>query len=244
MKADNKEWFTCGLTGAVYPKNQVTHADYLRPSISQLIKAENPNWNGKGYISVEALNKYREQYVEQLLKDESGDLNNLQKQVLQSMRMSQMVSRDIEPEMERDLTIGERLADKIAEFGGSWAFILSFFSFLIGWILINLFLLGNKAYDPYPFILLNLILSCLAAIQAPIIMMSQNRQEDKDRTRSQHDYQVNLKAELEIQQLHEKLDHLMLGYSQRMLEIQQIQLETMNNIIEQLKIKPEEQKEP
>jgi uncharacterized membrane protein len=133
-------------------------------------------------------------------------------------------------EFEQQLTFGERLADKIAEFGGSWRFIIIFFVILSLWIAINSLTLILKPFDPYPFILLNLILSCLASIQAPIIMMSQNRQEDKDRLRAEHDYRINLKAELEIRHLHEKIDHLLMNQWQRLLEIQEIQMELMEEL--------------
>ena len=115
--------------------------------------------------------------------------------------------------------MGEALADRIATFGGSWKFIIVFGSVLGTWIVINALVLRAKPFDPYPFILLNLILSCLAAIQAPVIMMSQNRQEAKDRLRSEHDYRINLKAELEIRHLHEKLDHLLSHQWERLAEI-------------------------
>lgn len=105
-------------------------------------------------------------------------------------------------------TLGQRLADRIAEFGGSWTFILSFLGFIVVWMVINLIQLLSAPFDPYPFILLNLVLSCLAALQAPVIMMSQNRQEAKDRLRSEHDYHINLKAEREVREIHEKLDYL------------------------------------
>ena len=128
------------------------------------------------------------------------------------------------------LTLGEALADRIATFGGSWRFIIVFGSVLLVWILINTIALAAKPFDPYPFILLNLILSCLAAIQAPVIMMSQNRQETKDRLRSENDYRVNLKAELEIRHLHEKVDHLLSRQWERLAEIQQIQIELLSEV--------------
>jgi uncharacterized membrane protein len=108
-----------------------------------------------------------------------------------------------------NLTFGQRAADKIATFGGSWTFIISFFSILTVWIVFNVYALHNKGFDPYPFILLNLILSCLASIQAPIIMMSQNRQEEKDRERAEWDLKINEKAEAEIREISKKLTILM-----------------------------------
>lgn len=119
---------------------------------------------------------------------------------------------------EEKLTVGQRVADKVAAFGGSWGFIISFFSFILIWIALNVFILMNKGFDPYPFILLNLLLSCLAAIQAPIIMMSQNRMEEKDRARAIRDYNVNLKAELEIIQIMEKLEILMQQHEEHRAE--------------------------
>ncbi len=108
----------------------------------------------------------------------------------------------------KPLSLGDRMADKIADFGGSWTFILSFIGFLVIWILFNIYWLNNKGFDPYPFILLNLILSCIAALQAPVIMMSQNRQEEKDRERAKEDFKINQMAEEEIRSLHKKLDLL------------------------------------
>ncbi|MEX1313730.1 MAG: DUF1003 domain-containing protein [Desulfotignum sp.] len=135
------------------------------------------------------------------------------------------------------MTLGEALADRIATFGGSWRFILFFGFVLMFWILINTIALAARPFDPYPFILLNLILSCLAAIQAPVIMMSQNRQEAKDRLRSEHDYRINLKAELEIRHLHEKIDHLLSRQWERLAEIQEIQIELLSEVAALKKIR-------
>ncbi|MFZ1296603.1 MAG: DUF1003 domain-containing protein, partial [Saprospiraceae bacterium] len=133
------------------------------------------------------------------------------------------------------LSPGQRLADLVASFGGSWTFILTFFGFIAIWIVINIFWFKNQQFDPYPFILLNLILSCIASLQAPIIMMSQNRQEEKDRERSKKDYMINLKSELEIRMLHEKLDHLILHQQRELIEIQKLQIEMMNDIMNKIK---------
>jgi uncharacterized membrane protein len=122
------------------------------------------------------------------------------------------------------------LSDRIASFGGSWRFIILFGAVLLFWIILNAVFLLNRGFDPYPFILLNLILSCLAAIQAPIIMMSQNRAEARDRLRAENDYKVNLKAELEIRTLHEKIDHLLQRQYSRLFEIQQIQIELLEQL--------------
>jgi uncharacterized membrane protein len=120
----------------------------------------------------------------------------------------------------------------VASFGGSWRFILVFAAVMVAWMALNTWLLAQEAFDPFPYILLNLMLSCLAAVQAPVIMMSQNRQEARDRARARNDYLVNLKAELEIRLLHEKLDHLLRHQWERLLEIQEIQIELMNELVQ------------
>jgi len=123
------------------------------------------------------------------------------------------------------------MADRVASFGGSWTFILSFLAVLVAWVVFNtVTILNAERFDPFPYILLNLVLSCIAAVQAPLIMMSQHRQEAKDRLRAENDYRVNLKAEVEIRQLHEKLDHLLIRQWERFTEIQQIQLELMEDL--------------
>lgn len=131
-------------------------------------------------------------------------------------------------------TFGQKVADKVADFGGSWTFILSFMFFLVAWIIANVYFLMNKGFDPYPFILLNLILSCIAALQAPIIMMSQNRQEEKDRERAKKDFQVNLKAEEEIRILKKKLDHILEHQHNELLKIQNAQIKLLEDIKSQL----------
>lgn len=166
-----------------------------------------------------------------LILDEELHLKKLNELVKQSMTEEKMLSEKlIELETDQHLTSGQRLADKIAEFGGSWTFILSFFAVLTLWILLNVSILRQQAFDPYPFILLNLILSCVAALQAPVIMMSQNRQEDKDRRRARSDYMVNLKAEMEVRGLHSKIDLLIAEQMQHLFRIQQMQLDLLEKI--------------
>ena len=139
--------------------------------------------------------KFRHDYVKEVLEDEIGELTALDHEVVDSLQQHEILSENIGKEFEKDLSFGERLSDRIASFGGSWPFIILFGAVLFVWIIFNTIMLASRAFDPYPFILLNLILSCLAAIQAPIIMMSQNRSEARDRARSENDYKVNLKAE-------------------------------------------------
>ena len=154
--------------------------------------------------------------------------------MLDAIKNNSILSENIEDEIEGKLTLGQRLADKIAMFGGSWTFIIVFFSFILVWMSINILMLSAKPFDPYPFILLNLILSCLAAIQAPIIMMSQNRKEQKDRQRGEHDYKINLKAELEIKLLSEKIDHMIVHQNKILLEIQEIQTDYLEDLINKM----------
>jgi uncharacterized membrane protein len=207
-------------------------AAVIRPAIADLIRAQCPRWSADGFLCLLDLNRYRSQYVENLLQAEKGELTDLERDVLAAMARHETVAQHVDSEYEQTLTFGERLSDRIAFFGGSWRFISVFFLVLAAWIAVNSVLFLWRPFDPYPFILLNLILSCLASIQAPIIMMSQNRQEAKDRLRSEHDYRVNLKAELEIRHLHEKMDHLLNHQWERLVEIQRVQLEIMHELLD------------
>jgi uncharacterized membrane protein len=202
----------------------------VRPVVADLIRKRTGAWSEEGWICSEDLQKYRHEYVGSLLEAEKGELSSLEQEVLESIRQQDILSRNPEEELESSLTAGQRLADRIANFGGSWKFITLFAVILFLWMFVNSVLLLTRPFDPYPYIFLNLILSCLAAVQAPVIMMSQNRQEDRDRLRAMHDYQVNLKAELEIRQLHQKLDHLLYNQWERLIEIQDIQLELINEV--------------
>jgi uncharacterized membrane protein len=212
-------------------KKAMFAAALIRPAIIDQIQQSVPDFSIKGHICAEDLNRFRFQYVRGLMTSEKGELSALDHDVLESLRQQELLASDINVEFEKKLTFGEALADKIAEFGGSWKFMILFGSVLLVWISINSIVLFLKPFDPYPFILLNLVLSCLAAIQAPVIMMSQNRQEAKDRMRSEQDYRVNLKAELEIRHLHEKIDHLLSRQWERLVEIQEIQMELMTELL-------------
>lgn len=207
---------------------------YMRDTIFSYIRENYPEFTPDDYVSRKELDRIRRSYLLQLITAENDDISLVEQQVVEAITGNRILSEDIEPIIENQLSVGQRAADKIAEFGGSWKFIISFFVVLIAWIAMNAWFLGRTPFDPYPFILLNLILSCLAAIQAPIIMMSQNRVEQKDRMRSENDYKVNLKAELEIKLLHEKIDHLTFIQSKRMLEVQQVQVDYLEDILEKM----------
>lgn len=220
----------CQICGKTKKNVTLLPAEILRPAIENLIREKYPYWNRDGFICRDDLNKYRFEYVKSLMELEHGELTTLEKDVLDSIKNEELISTSVDKQFDAKLTFGQRLSDKIAEFGGSWKFIIIFLLIIFIWMGINSYLLLTKPFDHYPFILLNLVLSCLAAIQAPVIMMSQNRQEVKDRLRGVYDYKINLKAELEIRQLHQKLDHLLMHQWERLLEIQEIQLEFMSEL--------------
>ena len=205
-------------------------AAIIRPAVAQLILETTGAWDEGGWICLEDLQKFRQQYVENLLRAEKGELTDLENEVVESLREHEILTSLPDAAFEADLTLGQRLADRIATFGGSWAFITLFGVVILIWMMTNTFVLATRPFDPYPFILLNLVLSCLAALQAPVIMMSQNRQEARDRSRATHDYQINLKAELEIRHLHQKVDHLLSHQWERLVEIQEIQMELINEV--------------
>jgi len=212
-------------------RSNLKPAALVRNGVVAEILRDFPAWSSReGFICSRDLDEYRMRYVQEMLLAEKGELSALEEEVVQSIQRQETLSSDVEEEFGRSLSFGERLSDAMADRGGSWTFIVAFLLFLAAWIVWNSRGLLANTFDPYPYILLNLVLSCLAAIQAPIIMMSQNRQEAKDRLRSQNDYRVNLKAELEIRHLHEKVDHLLTRQWERLMEIQQIQLELMEEM--------------
>jgi uncharacterized membrane protein len=198
------------------------------PAVAELILRATGSWSDKGWICTADLQRYRHEYVKSLLEAERGELTALDNEVLESLRQQEILSRNPEAELQAGLTSGQRLADRVAAFGGSWRFLILFAVVLVLWIAVNSVAMIMRPFDPYPYIFLNLVLSCLAAIQAPVIMMSQIRQEARDRLHATHDYQVNLKAELEIRHLHQKIDHLLSHQWERLVEIQEIQMELIN----------------
>jgi uncharacterized membrane protein len=207
----------------------------------EIISKEYPGWGGSEYVCKEDFNHLRTKYIHNLLKADKGELSTLEEQVMRSLKEEELLSKNINVEFDDKLTLGQRFADKLADYAGSWRFIGLFMGILLLWIIINsIVIVISRPFDPYPFILLNLVLSCIAALQAPVIMMSQNRQEAKDRLRSEHDYMVNLKAELEIRNLHDKLDHLIVNQWQRLLEIQEIQVELMEELANKKSDEPAE----
>lgn len=229
MKAHDRGGAQCAICGKTFPARQLHRFDELRPALQALI-AEKVSTVGDDALICDAdLAQYRRAYVEKLLNEERGELSELDRRVLDSFEKGvltvQSVARAaLEP---TSRSPGERAADTVASFGGSWSFIFSFCTVLVLWMAVNVSGLLSGPFDPYPFILLNLLLSCVAALQAPVIMMSQKRQEEKDRQRAENDYMVNLRAELEIRQLHEKIDHQMARQWDRLAELQQIQIDLL-----------------
>jgi uncharacterized membrane protein len=230
----SKAIFKSDVSGIEFPVKEKVNGSAIRLPIFNLIKAEHPEFSSDHCIANAELNMYREKYISKYLNTEISQLSNLQKNVIQAINDDKSFVAKVEEEVD-NRTIGQVVADKVAAFGGSWTFIIAFFIFIAIWISSNVFVLLNKGFDPYPFILLNLILSCIAALQAPVIMMSQNRQEEKDRERAKKDYMINLKSELEIRMLDEKLDHLIMHQQQELIEIQKVQIEMMNDILERIK---------
>lgn len=207
----------------------------IRDVIYDFIKKDYPDFTEDKCISIIELNNFRKNYLSYLIEKERGELEEIDKDVMNAINSNSILSENIEEDLDEHVTFGEKIADKVAAFGGSWTFIITFFLFIMCWMILNVWIFKNKSFDPYPFILLNLILSCLAALQAPIIMMSQNRQEQKDRMRAENDYKVNLKAELEIKLLSEKIDHLLVHQNKKLLQIQEIQTDYLEDLTKDIK---------
>jgi uncharacterized membrane protein len=217
----------CQVCQKNFKMDEVMKAELLEEPIVQMIREKHPEWSSEGFICFADLYLFRARYVAEILKTSSQEIYCLEKEM---GKEEQPVSRNLNREFESSLTLGERLSDGLANFGGSWTFIGIFMAMMVIWMGINGFALLEKPFDPFPYILLNLVLSCLAAIQAPVIMMSQNRQEAKDRLRAEHDYEINLKAEIEIRKLHERMDHLLMHQWQHLMDIQQLQVNLMEEI--------------
>jgi uncharacterized membrane protein len=218
---------TCCVCRKKFSEREVVPDAVIQDAITQLIRHDHPDWSSESFICRPDLLRYRMNYVESLLESEKGELGSIEKEVVDSLRQHEVLAMNVDVESEKTWTFGERLSDRLADVAGSWSFLIGFAIFMSAWIIMNSIVLYWRPVDPYPFILLNLMLSCLASVQAPVILMSQNRQAAKDRLRSQHDYQVNLKAELEIRHLNEKLDHLLSHQWERLVQIQQVQIQML-----------------
>ena len=235
---------TCQICKKEFPYNNLFPINMIRNSIFNALRSEHPDIDSNGFICYPDLREIRTEYIEKLIREDKGALTSFEKEVLDSLSSQDILAENVNKKFEKKLTIGHRMADRVARFGGSWKFILSFLALLVVWMILNTFFVRNEGFDPYPFILLNLVLSCLAALQAPIIMMSQNRQAERDRLQANEEYCTNLKAELEIQHLQSKLDLFMKNQWESLLELQRIQIELTEDIIlhkKQLRRKKDEE---
>lgn len=228
MALKNKQIRDC-VSGQPLKRRDAVNIENMRPALLDFVRQFHPDIPHQGYMSRKLIEKYRSRFISELLREERGELSALENEVIESLESHDTLAENIEDDYEGHRSLGDRVADAVATFGGSWTFIISFCAFLAVWMGINLIMGAQEAFDAYPFILLNLVLSTIAALQAPVIMMSQRRQEQKDRLRALNDYKVNLKAELEIRHLHEKVDHLLNRQWERLTEIQQIQIEMMRD---------------
>ena len=230
MAKAQKIYHMCAVCGKEFLEREVVSGATVRDTLSELILRDHPDWSPNAFICRADLSRYNTDYVKALIESEKGELSSIENEVLDSLRQHELLAMNVDVESEKMWTFGEKLSDRMADFAGSWPFLIGFGIFMAAWIIMNSLVLYWRPFDPFPFILLNLLLSCLAAIQAPIIMMSQKRQEAKDRLRSQHDYQINLKAELEIRHLNEKLDHLLTHQWERLVQIQQVQIQMLSQL--------------
>lgn len=213
----------------------MAHQDYVHlktidTDIRSFILQKNKKLTIESQIPFITFMNYHFEYIKEKIIQDQNETKKINQEMLEQLKNKQIISQNLNTTINQKATFGQKSADAIAKFGGSWPFIFLFVVILGSWILLNTLHFFGLSFDRYPFILLNLVLSCLAAIQAPIIMMSQNRQATRDRIAADHDYQTNLKAELGISLLHEKIDYLMSQQWQQMLELQQLQIELLTQL--------------
>ncbi len=244
QRTPTQEHVTCQVCGQAKDLGEVWPGELVQGEILETIQKDHPLCCRDGYICLQDLNRYRIAYVQEVLDRTAGEVAALNDEAARSSQEFEIISRNINIEFEKELTFWERLSDRVAAFGGSWGFILSFFAVVALWIVINAGILLAHPFDPYPYIFLNLVLSGLAGVQAPIILMSQNRQDAKDRLRAEHDYRLGLKSELELRHLHEKMDLLLTHQWRRLLEIQRLQMEVLEELASKTAAKAEAPKQP
>ncbi|WP_290745313.1 DUF1003 domain-containing protein [Amaricoccus sp.] len=220
----------CAVCGGRFRRAALGRLAAESDGVAELVRRDRPGLGPDALICRDDRARYRRMRIERLLEAERGDLGALEREVLASLEAGAPVAEDVEGVYAERLGFGARAADAVAALGGSWLFIGGFCGLLLMWMALNVTGLAFRPFDPYPFILLNLVLSCVAALQAPIIMMSQRRQEEKDRLRAENDYKVNLKAELEIRHLHEKIDRHLASQWERLAEIQRAQIEMIEEL--------------
>lgn len=215
-------------------KKKLTNESIIDESLKEIFETKFPSPHEQDInICDDCINNLRIDYIKYILELNKDELSQSEEKIIESYKAKELVTKNTELDFITKQTFGDKAADMIAFFGGSWYFILFFLAVIIIWITINTIVLLQKPFDPYPFILLNLLLSCLSALQAPIILMSQNRQAIKDRIRAENDYMTNLKAEFEIQFIHAKLDQLIKNQWERLLKVQKIQIELLDKLNKQ-----------
>lgn len=225
---------TCSLCGRSHPASRVVHARGLRRALAEHLELRHPGrWSAEAHVCLDCRNEARIELLLAELERERGELSAVEAEVARKAAGHLVIAEQIDEEFQRSITPGQRIADHVARVGGSWPFVVGFCVVIAAWIAANVWMLRERAFDPYPFILLNLVLSCVAALQAPVIMMSQNRMAARDRVQADQDFRINLKAEIEIASLHDKVDHVLHAQWQHMVELQQLQIDLLNEILEE-----------
>jgi len=224
----------CSLCQTLVDRRKLVSPQKMENQVLEIIRNERPDWDGTHGICRDCMEQYRAKKFLGYLEAEFRKISDMEQALVSKIARRGRVSRLVEQEYEAKMTMGQRVADRVAQFGGSWPFIFIFTAVLVGWMGLNSWILAKRPFDPYPYILLNLALSALAAIQAPVIMMSQNRQAEKDRMQAQQDYEINLMAEFEIRDLHDKLDALRYKQWHELWHIQQRQLELLEHLHKEL----------
>lgn len=239
---DNQKTVICQICKKEKSIKDVTPGDIIRISMVSMIKKAYPDFDNNGFICKNDLNSIRAKYVEGLFDKESGELSDIEKQVVENIKDQEIITKSLHDQSNESSSKWDVVSDKIATFGGSWKFIVFLFAFLAAWMILNAVLYSSgKAWDSYPYVFLNFILACIASIQAPIIIMSQNKQEKRDRIRSDSEYQINLKSEIGIRNLNEKMDHMLFKQWEKNKEIQTLMLEIMQDLHENLHPKKTEE---
>jgi len=203
------ETFQSSISHKTYPISDRITAFNLRKSILLFVQKKYPDFDQNSTLSVSELNELREMYISEYMISQLGELTHLEKKVVKSINSRTLLADELQEEDEdptRDF--GQKVADKVASFGGSWTFIISFLVFIFFWISINVFWINHRSFDPFPFILLNLILSCIAALQAPLIMMSQNRHEARNSVRDDEDLEADLRGEANTEKILKELNEI------------------------------------
>ncbi|MHB9110321.1 MAG: DUF1003 domain-containing protein [Armatimonadota bacterium] len=230
MSRGHDDTFTCQVCRRDYRPSEVLPAAAVHGGLCDYLSMHHPEWSDDGYICLEDLNRLRREYVTEALLAETREMESLERAFREGLAEIDALERRLNAELTETQTFWDRLADRVAAFGGSWPFLISLTVLMTAWVVINTAQLFTRPFDPYPYILLNLVISGLAAVEAPLILMSQSRQDAKDRLRAKQDLRTNLRAEIEVRNLNHKMDQLLTHQWQHLLEIQQMQMEMMEEL--------------